>query len=233
MPQGEKPVGAEEMKNKIVKSGDGKGKPRALPVRQAAQQLVSALPQPLSDEELFSMYDRTRNETFHTAGIESSHAEKNTVSAVVHIDQTITDGQNIRLRLVEPMLAGKTLIPENTILSGDSKIQGERLQITVNSLENNRNIIPVEITVYDTDGQCGIFIPDAKEINAAKEVAANMGTNAGTSISLSSDAGEQFAADMGRNLIQGASQFFSKKIREIKVHLKAGYRVYLLSGTAN
>jgi putative component of toxin-antitoxin plasmid stabilization module len=34
---------------------------------------------------------------------------------------------------------------------------------------------------------------------------------------------------MGRNLIQGTSQFVAKKIREVKVHLKAGYRVYLLS----
>jgi hypothetical protein len=55
-----------------------------------------------------------------------------------------------------------------------------------------------------------------------------MGTSAGTSISLSSDAGEQFAADMGRNLIQGVSQFAAKKLREVKVHLKAGYRVFLL-----
>jgi hypothetical protein len=62
-----------------------------------------------------------------------------------------------------------------------------------------------------------------------KEVAANMGTNAGTSISLSSDAGEQFAADMGRNVIQGVSQFFGKKLREVKVNLKAGHRVLLFS----
>jgi hypothetical protein len=55
-----------------------------------------------------------------------------------------------------------------------------------------------------------------------------MGTNAGTSISLSSDAGEQFAADMGRSVVQGVSQFFSRKMREVKVNLKAGYRVFLL-----
>ena len=90
-------------------------------------------------------------------------------------------------------------------------------------------IIPVELRVYDTDGQSGIFIPNLQELSAAKEIVANMGTNAGTSINLSNDAGKQFAADMGRNVIQGVSQFTAKKLREVKVHLKAGYRVYLLN----
>jgi hypothetical protein len=66
-------------------------------------------------------------------------------------------------------------------------------------------------------------------LNAAKEIVANTGTSAGTSINLSSDATKQFAADMGRNLLQGVSQFTAKKLREVKVHLKAGYRIYLLS----
>jgi hypothetical protein len=30
-------------------------------------------------------------------------------------------------------------------------------------------------------------------------------------------------------MIQGVSQFAAKKLREVKVHLKAGYRVYLLT----
>ncbi|MDR2628286.1 MAG: conjugative transposon protein TraM, partial [Dysgonamonadaceae bacterium] len=51
-----------------------------------------------------------------------------------------------------------------------------------------------------------------------------------TSINLSGDAGKQFAADMGRNLIQGVSQFTAKKLREVRVHLKAGYRIYLVPG---
>ena len=66
------------------------------------------------------------------------------------------------------------------------------------------------------------------EMNAAKEIVANMGTSAGTSISLTNDAGQQLAADLGRSVIQGTSQFVAKKLREVKVNLKAGYRVFLL-----
>jgi len=199
-----------------------------VPVGSANPQMVSALRQNTGDAEFMEAYSKPRNMGFltATAGIESER--KNTISTCVHDDQTVMDGENVRLRLLEPMRAGKMLVRENTILSGFAKIQGERLQITVNSLEYNGNIIPVEMTVYDIDGQKGIFIPDTKEVNATKEIAANMGTNAGTSISLSSNAGEQFAADMGRSVIQGVSQFFSRKMREVKVNLKAGYRVFLL-----
>ncbi|MDR1356451.1 MAG: conjugative transposon protein TraM [Tannerellaceae bacterium] len=95
-------------------------------------------------------------------------------------------------------------------------------------MEYRATIMPIDLTVYDTDGQEGIFIPNLQELSAAKEIAANMGTSAGTSFNMNSDAGEQFVADMGRNLIQGVSQFTAKKLREVKVHLKAGYKVFLL-----
>jgi conjugative transposon TraM protein len=204
------------------------GKTVVMPVTQFVEQTVSALPQEMSGRDVMLALAQPRNMGFVTATAEISKERKNTIAACVHADQTVMDGESVRFRLLEPMRAGKMFISENTILSGFAKIQGERLQITINSLEYNGSIIPVEMAVYDTDGQRGIFIPDTKEINAAKEIVANMGTNAGTSINLSNDAGEQFVADMGRNVIQGVSQFFSKKLREVKVNLKAGYRVFLL-----
>jgi conjugative transposon TraM protein len=220
-------VGTNE--NQTVNTGTNtSGKTVVVPVSQFVEQTVSALPQEMSGKDVMLALAQPRNMGFFTATAEISRERKNTISACIHADQTLMDGESVRLRLLEPMLAGKMLVHENTLLSGFAKIQGERLQITVTSMEYGGNIIPVEMSVYDTDGQRGIFIPDTKEINAAKEVAANMGTNAGTSISLSSDAGEQFAADMGRSVIQGVSQFFSKKMREVKVNLKAGYRVFLL-----
>ena len=65
------------------------------------------------------------------------------------------------------------------------------------------------------------------ELNAAKEVAANMGTSMGSSINISSDAGAQLASDLGKGLIQGTSQYIAKKMRTVKVHLKSNYRVML------
>ncbi|MDR1864681.1 MAG: conjugative transposon protein TraM [Bacteroidales bacterium] len=204
------------------------GKTTLVSVGRVTQRTASALPQNMSGAEFIAMYGQERNTDFFTATAAVSDETRNTVSACIHDDQTVMDGQSVRLRLLEPMQAGGTLIPRNAVITGQAKIGGERLGITVVSLEHAGTVIPVELRVYDADGQHGICVPHTQEMNAVKEIAASMGTGAGTSINLSSDATEQFVADMGRNLIQGTSQFAAKKLREVKVNLKAGYRVFLL-----
>jgi conjugative transposon TraM protein len=205
------------------------GKTQVAPVSQVREKVVSALLPEMSNAEFIEIYSKPRNMGFLTATAEAGAGTKNTISACIHSDQTVMDGQNVRLRLLEPMQAGGVVIPRNSLLSGTARITGERLAIIVNSLEHGGMIIPVEIRAYDLDGQSGIFIPNMQELRAAKEIVANMGTSAGTSINLSNDAGKQFVADMGRNAIQGVSQFTAKKLREVKVHLKADYQVFLLA----
>jgi conjugative transposon TraM protein len=209
--------------------GGASGKTVVMPVTQAKEQTVSILQGEMLREEFIETFSYPRNMDFLTATAKANVGIKNTVSACIHANQTILSGQSVHLRLLESVYAGSMYIPRGTLLSGMAKIQGERLDITVYSLENEGSILPVSLTVYDLDGQPGIFIPNLQELSAAKEIVANLGTNAGTSINLSNDAGQQFAADMGRNVIQGVSQFTAKKLREVKVHLKAGYRVYLVS----
>ena len=124
-------------------------------------------------------------------------------------------------------LTGFDLHGKTVGVVGTGKIQGERLDIEITSLEYDGTIIPVELAVYDTDGQPGIFIPNSMEMNAVREVAANMGGSLGSSINISTNAGAQLASDLGKGLIQGTSQYIAKKMRTVKVHLKAGYRVML------
>ena len=203
------------------------GKAAAFPIAPVSEQVVSALAQPMSDSTFRSEYVKERNYIFHTAIGTAPLTEKNTISACVHTRQTVTDGQTVRFRLLEPMLVSGREIPRNTSVVGVAKIQGERLNVLISSLEYHGNIIPVELAVYDMDGQAGIFIPGSMERSAAKEIVAGMGTSAGSSMNFSTDAGAQLAADLGKGLIQGTSQYFSKKMRSVKVHLKAGYKVLI------
>ena len=211
---------------KAVSTGRN-GKAMAFPVRQVSGQVVSALAQPMSDSTFRSEYVRERNYMFHTAIGAASQMDRNTISACVHNNQAVMDGQTVRFRLLEPMSVSDREIPRNALVVGTAKVQGERLAIAISSLEYQGNIIPVELTVYDTDGQAGIFIPGSMERSAAKEIVANMGTSVGSSVNISTDAGAQLAADLGKGLIQGTSQYFAKKMRTVKVHLKAGYKVLL------
>lgn len=207
------------------------GKVVAQPVKQVRQNVVSLLAAPMSNGEFISAYGKPRNMGFLTAAGNEGVQNKNSIRACVYQTVTLTSGKELQLRLLEPMRAGDILIPVNTVVTGTCRIGGERMDVTVNSIQYADNIIPVEILVYDTDGQRGISVPGSDEVKAAKEVAATLANSAGTSISITDNAGSQLAADLGKGLIQGASQYVSKKMSVVKVTLKANYRLLLLPKT--
>lgn len=205
------------------------GKAKAQPVGHVTTPVVSALAQPVSDSVMIARMAQSVGGGFHTAvGEAPKQTARNTIKACVHGDQTITSGQSVRLRLLEAMRVGKYVLPRNTLITGEGSIKGERLDIEILQVEYNGTIIPVELTVHDNDGQAGIFIPGSMEASAAKEMAANLGQNLGTSISITNQsAGDQLLSEVGRGAIQGVSQYISKKMREEKVHLKSGYTLML------
>ena len=212
-----------------VESTTQSGKAKAQPVGHVTTPVVSALAQPVSDSVMIARLSQSVGGGFHTAvGEAPKQTARNTIKACVHGDQTITSGQSVRLRLLEAMRVGKYLLPRNTLITGEGSIKGERLDIEILQVEHNGTIIPVELTVHDNDGQAGIFIPGSMEASAAKEMAANLGQNLGTSISITNQsAGDQLLSEVGRGAIQGVSQYISKKMREEKVHLKSGYTLML------
>lgn len=212
-----------------VESTTRSGKAKAQPVGHVTTPVVSALAQPVSDSMMIARMAQSVDGGFHTAvGVTPIQNTRNTIKACVHGDQTITSGQSVRLRLLEDMRVGKHVLPRNTLITGEGSIKGERLDIEILQVEHNGTIIPVELTVHDNDGQAGIFIPGSMEASAAKEMAANLGQNLGTSISITNQsAGDQLLSEVGRGAIQGVSQYISKKMREEKVHLKSGYTLML------
>lgn len=120
-------------------------------------------------------------------------------------------------------------MPENTPLYGVVRIEGQRMNIVVTSIETGGNVVPVELNVYDTDGQRGLFVPNSAERTAAKEALANIGQSFGTSISFARSAGQQVAMDLTRGITSGGSQYLAAKMREVKVSVKAGYRLLLIA----
>ena len=194
---------------------DEKGKRNVQPVQNVTHNVVSTLSAATNDRG------------FNTSvGIKRS-AGRNTIAAVIAGDQSVTNGQSVKLRTTEPMWVGNRLIPQQTTLTGLARLQDERLEIEITSVETGGSIYEVELKVYDSDGQEGINIPNSMESDALHEIGANMGSTMGSSINISTDAGAQIASDVGRGLINGVSQYLTKKMRTVKVHLKSGYRVML------
>ena len=205
-------------------------KPAVTPVMQVQEKIVSLLAPPMSNEEFVKVYSQPRNMGFHTVQSAQENIQKNTIRARVCQTVTLTDGKELQLRTLEPMMAGRQYIPAGTVVIGSAKVGGERMEINVSAVSYGGAVIPVNLEVYDTQGMKGVFVPGSDELNAAKEIAANMGSSLGTSISITESAGAQLAADLGKGVIQGTSQYLSKKFRTVKVTLKANHELYLLPG---
>lgn len=164
-------------------------KAQAAPVQALRENTVSGLQQPMSDAEFIQAYSQPRNYGFNTAVGSGYAIGKNTIAACIHQDQTLTDGQTVKLRLLEPLQAGNIVVPKNTLVSATAKVQGERLDVQVSSIEYAGNIIPVELAVFDSDGQKGLSVPSSMEQEAFNETMANIGSGLGTSISFAQSAG--------------------------------------------
>ncbi|OJY83549.1 MAG: conjugative transposon protein TraM [Sphingobacteriales bacterium 40-81] len=192
--------------------------------------IVSALYREPSDSAFAADWSQTKNRGFYTAGsTEEVVQPKNSIKACVHEAQTVVGETGVRLRLLEPAKTPQRTIPKGTIVTANAKFQNGRLQLKVTSVELEGNIIPVDITIYDLDGQQGLYVPYSPEMNALTEMAGNMSQTGGTSVMLTQNAGQQVAADLSRGVVQGISGYFAKKVRTPKVTLKAGYQVFLVS----
>ena len=213
----------------VTPTDDRKDRTSVKPVKRIRQEVVSSLAQPVSDGDFIAGTSEERNTGFHTPVGRTPVSDRNTIAACVHGTQTVSDGQALRVRLLEAMAVDDRLIPKGTVLTGRTRIQGERMDVVITNVEYQGTVIPVELEVYDADGQQGILVPNSLEYDAVREIAAGMGGSMGTSISISTDAGAQIASDLGKGVIQGVSQYITKKMSTVKVTLKAGHRLLLHS----
>ena len=196
----------------------------------ARKNAVSALYREPTDSAFLADWSETRNRGFYTAGSTQQAVQpKNSIKACVHDAQTVVGETGVRLRLLEPAQTPQRTIPKGTIVTANAKFQNGRLQLKITSIELEGNIIPVDITIYDLDGQQGLYVPYSPEMNALTEMAGNMSQTGGTSVMLTQNAGQQVAADLSKGVVQGISGYFAKKVRTPKVTLKAGHQVFLVS----
>jgi conjugative transposon TraM protein len=145
------------------------------------------------------------------------------IPAVVQETQTLVSGSTIKLRLTEDILINGVLIPKNNFVYGICSVDGERLKIDIHGIRFNNNLFPVVLSVYDLDALEGIRVPGAISRDASKE-GADRAMQSVQLMSLDPSIGAQ-AAGAG---LEAAKGLFSKKVKLIRVTVKAGYPVLLM-----
>jgi hypothetical protein len=152
----------------------------------------------------------------------SATVPNQTIQAVVHNTQTISNGSTIKLRLLTDVLVKEQTIPKGSFLFGIAMINSERLIVQLNNINHSNTVIPVSLSVYDIDGIEGIYIPGAVEREVSKEGA----DQAIQSVNLS-NFNPTVSGQLTSAGIQATKSLLSKKARIIRVTVKAGHHILL------
>lgn len=197
-------------------------------VDKTNKDIVSSLVKPMSLQD-FLPINLENTPTFYTAeGERKTQTHKNSIRVSIKEEEVIINEGYIKLKLLESIVINGALLPEASTIIAKVKISNTRLEFSVNSIKIDDNIIQTELIGYDNYGQKGLEVLDLQEISASKEIIANMGQTAGTSISMSRSASDQIAGDLTKGLIQGVSGYFSKKVKAQRVTLKEGQELFLV-----
>lgn len=182
--------------------------------------IISALENHKKNSEVNS---GMRSNSFYS--LDNSYDEpmvQNAIKAVIHETQTLVSGSTVKLRLDQAVFINGVLVPKDVFLFGTASLRGERLLLSIPTIRYNNSIFPVDLAVYDMDGIEGIYIPGSISREVAKSSADRSVQTMGVT-SLDDSWGAQ-AAEMG---IEAAKNLLSKKVKLIKVTIKAGYQVLI------
>ncbi len=152
----------------------------------------------------------------------SSQNENNSIEAVVNENQVLVNGAIVKFRLLNDIYVNGSLIQKGSFVFGIASLNAERLEVEINSIRYNQSLYPVKLEVYDMDGLPGIYIPGAITRDVAKQSADN-------SLQLMelSTMDPSLKAQAAAAGISAAKSLLSKKIKQVKVMVKAGYKVLM------
>ncbi|MGN8035628.1 conjugative transposon protein TraM [Chitinophaga sp. 22321] len=172
----------------------------------------------LPSENGFYDLENSINDTSHTQNL----------LAVVHDDQTITEGATVRLRLLEDIYVNNIRIPQNSFLYGLASLGNQRLNVEIKNAIVNNHVLPVKLSVYDIDGLQGIFVPGAISNQVSKDAL----NSAVQNLQLYSP-DPSMAAQAATVGVQAAKSFIGKKSKAVTVSLKANHTVILYNQQYN
>ena len=153
---------------------------------------------------------------------ENNLERQNAIQAVIHETQTLVDGAIVKLRLLNDIYVNGVFIPKDNFVFGIASLNGERLNIQINSVRYKNSLFPVQLSVYDIDGISGIYVPGA----ITRDVAKGSGERAVQGIGITT-LDPSFGAQAASAGIEAAKTLLIRKTKLIKVTVKAGYQVLL------
>lgn len=173
---------------------------------------------------------KTSSDYFHT--LAENEPEPKLIKAIIDENIKAVDGSRVRLRLLDDVEINETVVPKGSYLYATmSGFGNQRVKGSVKSILVDDELVKVSLSLYDTDGLEGLYVPGSTFRETAQDVASNamnntMSINNGTSGNTFSQWGMQAI----QNAYQRTSNALSKAVKKNKAKLKYGTFVYLVNG---
>ena len=174
---------------------------------------------------------KTSSDYFNTLAV--NEKEPTLIKAIIDENIKAMDGSRVRLRLLDDVEIGEMVVKKGAYLYATmSGFSSQRVKGTVKSVLVDDEIVKINLSLYDTDGMEGLYVPSSQFRETTKDVASgavtgnvdmNMNTtNTGSSFS-------QWGMQTMQNAYQKTSNAIGKAIKKNKVKLKYGTFVYLIN----
>ena len=144
------------------------------------------------------------------------------IPAVIALKQTLVQGGVLKLVLTDTISLGGIRFPKGQEVFGLCNLTNQRLLVDIKTIRMDNNIIPVDLSLYSLDGIRGMEAPDAI-VNSAISGGADDAIRSLQLLSMDQSVGVQVAGAG----IDAAKGLFSKKVRCVKMKVKAGTAVLL------
>ena len=173
---------------------------------------------------------KTASDYFNTLAKDAR--EPKLIQAIIDENIKAVDGSRVRLRLLDDVEIGKYVVKRGTYLYATvSGFSSGRVKGSISSILVDDELMKVSLSIYDTDGMEGLYVPNSQFRETSKDVASSaMSGNMNMGMGSTGSSLAQWCMQAVTNAYQKTSNAISKAIKKNKVKLKYGTFVYLVNG---
>lgn len=195
-------------------------------VNEAARHAIS------DEEEAGEVVKKLKVTSDYFNTLAQNEPEQSLIKAIIDEDIKAMDGSRVRLRLLDDVEIGGRVLPKGAYLYATmSGFGSQRVKGSIKSILIQDELVKVSLSLYDTDGLEGLYVPSSNFRETTKDVASgamngnmNMGsTTTGNNLA-------QWGMQAMTNAYQKTTNAISKAIKKNSAKLKYGTFVYLVNG---
>lgn len=172
---------------------------------------------------------RVNSDYFNT--ICDNEPESGLIKAIIDENIKAVDGSRVRLRLLDDVeVSGITLRKGTYLYATMSGFGNQRVKGTVKSVLVDDDIVKINLSIYDTDGLEGLYVPGSQFRDTAKDIASGaFSTSGDLGFTQSSNSFTQMGIQAVNNAFNKTGNAISKAIKKNRANLKYGTFVYLIN----